>query len=150
MLLLFGMKSEESFRTGQDIRDRAFRFACRIVKFCEKLYQIGGVARLMAPQLLNCGTSLYGMLEEARAGESRKDFISKCTIGLKEIREAHGRLRIHEACGVGPEEEATGLRIEANEIVSIMTAIVGNTRTNAGLRPIRRRSESYEKVIHNS
>jgi len=80
------MCSDDAFRTGQDIRDRAFRFACRIVKFCERLYQIGGVARLMAPQLLNCGTALFPMLEEARAAESKRDFISKCSIGLKPIR----------------------------------------------------------------
>jgi four helix bundle protein len=123
--------SQDSFQTGQDIRDRSFRFACQIVKFCERLYQIGGVARMMAPQLLNCGTALYAMLEEARAAESRKDFISKCSIGLKEIREAHGRLRIHEACKVGPAEEATALRVEANALVSIVTRIVGNTRMNS-------------------
>ena len=132
------MHSHDARQTGQDIRDRAFRFACRIVAFCKGLYQAGGVARLMAPQLLNCGTSLYAMLEEARAAESRKDFISKCTIGLKEIREAHGRLRIHEACKVGPTDEATALRVEANELVSIVTAIVGNTRTNAGLNQSER------------
>ena len=33
----------------------------------------------------------------------------------------------------------------ANELVSIMTTIVGNTRANAGLTPIRR--NSYVKVI---
>ena len=126
-----GVPAQDAFRTGQDIRDRSFHFACRIVSFCERLYQIGGVARLMAPQLLNCGTSLYAMLEEARAAESRKDFISKCSIGLKEIREAYGRLRIHEACKVGPAAEATALRIEANALVSIVTRIVGNTRTNS-------------------
>lgn len=125
------MPSQETFRTGQDIRDRSFRFACRIVSFCEQLYQVGGVARLMAPQLLSSGTALYAMLEEARAAESRKDFISKCSIGLKEIREAHGRLRIHEACKIGPAAEATELRTEANALVSIVTRIVGNTRTNS-------------------
>ena len=105
---------------------------------------------MMAPQLLNSGTALYPMLEEARAGESRKDFISKCTIGLKEIREAHGRLRIHEACNIGPREPASALREEANELVAIMTAIVGNTRTNAGLKPMRAARPSYEKTIPNS
>jgi len=95
------MSSDGTFKAGQDVRNRAFRFACRIVKFCERLYQIGGVAKLMAPQLLNCATALLPMLEEARAAESKRDFISKCSIGLKEIREAHGRLRIHEACNVG-------------------------------------------------
>jgi len=77
----------DACRTGQDIRDRAFRFACRIVKFCEALYQAGGIARLMAPQLLDSGTALFPMLEEARAAESKRDFISKCSIGLKEIRD---------------------------------------------------------------
>ncbi|HMJ87413.1 MAG TPA: four helix bundle protein [Vicinamibacterales bacterium] len=145
------MRSDDAFKAGQDIRDRAFRFACRIVKFCERLYQIGGIARLMAPQLLDCGTALFPMLEEARAAESKRDFISKCSIGLKEIRETHGRLRLHEACSVGPVDEATKLRIEANELVSIVTTIVGNTRANAGLKPIRRKAAtSYFKNIPNS
>lgn len=105
----------------------------------------------MAPQLLDCGTALFPMLEEARAAESKRDFISKCSIGLKEIRETHGRLRLHEACSVGPVDEATKLRIEANELVSIVTTIVGNTRANAGLKPIRRKAAtSYFKNIPNS
>jgi hypothetical protein len=82
---MFAMDNERNpgFEDGQDIRDRAFEFACRIVRFCQKLYELGGIARMMAPQLLNCGTSPSGMLEEARAGESKRDFISKCCIALK-------------------------------------------------------------------
>jgi len=114
--------------TGQDIRDRSFRFACGVVAFCEKLYDCGGVARVMAPQLLRCGTSTTAMLEEARADESRRDFISKCSIALKESREAHVRLRMHEACRVGPVIEAAALRAEAHEILLIIGTIVRNTR----------------------
>src|SRR5262245_48512629 len=120
----------ESHRTGDDIRERAFRFGCGVVTFCQRLHQAGGIARLMAPQLLNSGTALYSMLEEARAAESRRDFISKCSIGLKEVREAHGSLRIHEACAIGPADEVRELRIEANALVAIMTRIIGNTKTN--------------------
>jgi four helix bundle protein len=119
------------FEHGQAIRERSFRFACRIVTFCDQLVRAGGIARLMAAQLLDSGTALYAMLEEARAAESRRDFISKCSIGLKEIREAHGRLRIHEACRIGPLEEVTALRTEANALVSIVTRIVGNTRNSS-------------------
>jgi four helix bundle protein len=126
---------------GADIRERAFLFGCEVVKFCAKLYKLGGVARDMAPQLLNAGTALYPMLEEARAAESKADFISKCSVGLKEVREAYGRLRTHEACGIGPTDEARKLRLEANELVSIVTRIVGNTKTNAGISPARRRFE---------
>ena len=136
-------------RPGEDIRERAFRFSCRIVKFCQRLYELGGIARAMAPQLLNAGTALYPMLEEARAAESRRDFISKCSIGLKEVRESYGRLRIHEACEIGPVTEARELRAEANELVSIMTAITGNSRANAGLAPARSRP-AYFKTVNSS
>jgi len=74
-------------RYGQDIRDRAFRFGCRIVIFCRRLDEEGGVARTLAPQLVRCGTSIGANLEEARGGESRRDFKSKCAISLKEARE---------------------------------------------------------------
>jgi len=101
--------------------------------FAKVLYSEGGIARAMALQLLRAGTALYPMLEEASAAESTRDFISKCNIGLKEVREAHGRLRFHEACGIGPELEARALRAEADELISIVTVIVRNTRTRAGL-----------------
>jgi four helix bundle protein len=133
-------------RPGEDIRERAFRFSCRIVKFCQRLYELGGIARAMAPQLLNAGTALYPMLQEARGAESRRDFISKCSIGLKEVRESYGRLRIHEACEIGPVAEARELRVEANELVSIMTAITGNTRANAGIAPARSRPAYFKSA----
>jgi four helix bundle protein len=87
----------------------------------------------MVPQLLNCSTSVPSMLEEARAAESRRDFISKCCIGLKEGREAHVRLRVCAECGIGPADEARALQSESNEIVAILGTIVRNTRRNAGI-----------------
>jgi four helix bundle protein len=92
-----------SLENGQDIRDRSFEFACSVVNFCQKLYTAGGVSRILAPQLVDCATSFAGMLEEARAAESDRDFISKCSIGRKEIRGSLLRLRVCERCGVGDE-----------------------------------------------
>jgi four helix bundle protein len=129
-----------SYEGGQDVRERAFRFACRVVTFCQKLYDGGGVGRMMVPQLVNCSTSFAGMLEEARAAESKRDFISKCCIGLKECREARTRLRICHACHLGPASDARDLVQEAQELTSIVGAIVRNTRRNAGLSPPQRRT----------
>jgi four helix bundle protein len=117
-----------SYRSGQDIRDRSFAFACRVVEFCHEVYCAGGVGRILVPQLVNCSTSVAAMLEEARAAESRRDFISKCCITLKECREASTRLRICEACRIGPPEKAHDLVQEAGELVSIIGTIVHNTR----------------------
>jgi four helix bundle protein len=122
-----------AYEGGQDIRDRSFEFACRVVEFCKKLYGQGGVARQVAPELIDASGSVASMLEEARGAESRRDFISKCCIGMKEARESHLRLRICHRCALGPRDEAQGLINEAQEIVSIVGAIVRNTRRNAGL-----------------
>jgi hypothetical protein len=51
-----------TFEDGQDIRDRAFEYACRVVRFCQLLSDAGGVGRLMVPQLLSCSLSFATML----------------------------------------------------------------------------------------
>ena len=127
------MEPVEYSRYGQDIRDRSFRFACRIVEFCKHLLDESGVARILAPQILRCGTSVGANLEEARGGESRRDFLSKCRISLKEARESAYRLRVLVATHVGPHEEAGALATEAIQIAAILGAIVRNTRRNASL-----------------
>jgi hypothetical protein len=40
------------------IRERAFRFACRTVKLCERLWTQGPAARKIADQLFRSGTSI--------------------------------------------------------------------------------------------
>lgn len=125
-------QNQSQLNPGQNIGDRAFEFACDVVEFGKVLYREGGIGRVMTPQLLRCATSVSAMLEEAKSAESRRDFISKCSVGLKEAREAHVRLRVHERCKVGPADKATGLRKEADEIVSILVAIVHKTRRGRG------------------
>jgi four helix bundle protein len=122
-----------AYEGGQDIRDRSFEFACRAVVYAQRLYDRGGAARVMAPQIIDASTSLPAMLEEARAAESRRDFVSKCSIGLKEAREAWVRLRISAKVETTGRSEADALIREAREIIDILGAIIRNTRRNAGL-----------------
>jgi four helix bundle protein len=127
-----------TYERGQDIRDRTFAFACRVVALCKVLYQTGGVGRMVTTQLLNCSTSVAAMLEEARAAESKRDFLSKCSIALKEARESHVRLRVCQATGLGALNQVRPLVQEAHEIVSILSAIIRNTRRRldaAGVAP---------------
>jgi four helix bundle protein len=153
-----GADARPTFEDGQDIRDRAFAFACRVVKFCQGLYERGGIGRVMVPQLVSSTLAFDTMLEEARGAESTADFISKCSISLKECRESWTRLRVCQACCIGPSVEARELVREANELISIVTAIVRNTRRNAakknaaGQAKRRRRSPpvGHEFQIPNS
>jgi four helix bundle protein len=142
--------SNPGFEDGQDIRDRTFEYACRVVKFCEAVFQAGGVGRMLAPQLANCSTSTAAMLEEARAAESDADCISKCSVSLKECRESWMRMRVFHRCRIGPRDEAAFLVKEGNELVSIITSIIRNKRRNMNARTWGRgsRAGARERVAH--
>ena len=76
-------------RDIQDVRERTFEFAVRIIKLCQHLDKTAGVPRTLSNQLLKAGTSVGANVEEAKGGQSRADFISKNAIALKEARETH-------------------------------------------------------------
>src|SRR5689334_10024031 len=85
----------------KDIQDRAFEFACRIVRLTEHIYRRRSLsARAIACQLLDAGTSVAANLEEASSAQSKPDFISKCSIAEKEARESRYWLRLLVASNV--------------------------------------------------
>lgn len=112
----------------EKIQERAFRFGCRIVKLYGFLHRKGGAARRLANQVLDSGTSIGANLEEADAGQSRSDFISKCNIALKEARETHYWLRLLVATDQVTTEMLSPLIQEANEIIAILTSIIRKSR----------------------
>ncbi|HVF87307.1 MAG TPA: four helix bundle protein [Pyrinomonadaceae bacterium] len=78
----------------RDIRERTFDFAVRIVKLCQHSDEKPGVRRMLGKQLLRSGASIGANIEEAQAGQSKPDFISKNAIALKEERETLYWLRL--------------------------------------------------------
>ena len=85
--------------------------------------------RQLSRQTVSAGTAIGASLEEADAGQSRADFVSKCTISLKEARETRYWLRVlYRACKEErPSIEKLG--IEATEIIAILTTIVKNAKS---------------------
>ena len=113
-----------------DLPERSFKFAVRIVKLCQMLDRQSSVSRTLSRQLLRSGTSIGANLEEAIAGQSKPDFISKQNIALKEARETLYWLRLLVASEVVLESRLTDLIIESNEMISILTASVRTARNN--------------------
>ena len=81
----------------RDIKERTFAFALEIVRLCRTLDGKRGPARTLGRQLLRSGTSIGANVEEAQAGQSQADFISKYNIALKEARETIYWLRLLDA-----------------------------------------------------
>ncbi len=64
-----------------DIRERALQYAMRSIKLFRFLQkQRDGVGMVLGRQFLRSATSIGANLVEAQAGESRRDFVHKCSI----------------------------------------------------------------------
>ena len=113
-----------------DITERTFEFACRVVKMCRTLDRTPGVNRTLSRQLLCSATSVGANVEEAQAGQSRADFVSKMSIALKECRETKYWLRLVTATELMPGTDLTDVLREANELCSILGAIIVSTKRN--------------------
>src|SRR5438552_5500324 len=87
------------------IVERAFQFACQIVKLCEKLWSRGPAARKIANQLFDSGTSIGANAEEAQGAQTKPDFIAKMSVSRKESRETVYWLRVAIATGIVTTEE---------------------------------------------
>ena len=115
-------------QTPRDIKERTFDFAVEIVHLCQRLDKIPGTTRTLGRQLLRSGTSIGANVEEAQAGQSRADFISKYSIALKEARETIYWLRLLIASGIQSNGQSETLHLEAREIARIIGSIIVNTR----------------------
>jgi four helix bundle protein len=109
-----------------DIRERTFAFAARIVKLCRFL-ENGSVSKSLVRQLIRAGTSVGANLEEAQAGQSKPDFISKNAIALKEARETNYWLRLILETTEFEEKVRRGIEElieESSEITKIIASII--------------------------
>jgi four helix bundle protein len=118
----------------RDLQERTFEFARRVVKLCQELYQMPGVNRLLAVQLLRSGASIGANVEEGQAGQSRADFISKYSIACKEARETHYWLRLLVASDIAIESELQEMIDEANQFVAILITIIKTSKNNSERR----------------
>ena len=100
--------------------DKSKRFAIRIVKLysflCDEKKEL-----VMSKQLLRCGTSIGANLAEAECAVSRKDFLSKVCIALKECSETQYWLEQLNDTGYISDEQYRSISEDAVEIRKILT-----------------------------
>lgn len=108
----------------RDIKERTFQFALDVVRLCQGLESRPGAWRVLGKQLLRSGTSIGANVQEAQAGQSRADFVSKYAIALKEARESIYWLRLLKESGLLRDGAVDTLTQEADEISRIIGAII--------------------------
>lgn len=111
----------EEFVAGNPVRAKSFEFALESVRLCRVLRD--RKEQVLAAQFLRAGTSIGANVEEALAGQSKRDFVAKMAIASKEAREAHYWLRLIKESGVAGITADSQLA-KADELIRLLTAIV--------------------------
>ena len=116
------------------LEERLIDFAANIILFTnhvDKSYAgnhlVGQIVRSSTSPALNYG--------EAHSAESKKDFIHKMGICLKELRETFNCLKIIERANITSNTELINkLKIEVNELISIFVSSIKTAKTNSEIK----------------
>ena len=110
-----------------EARDKSLAFAKRIVRayqyLCEDKKEF-----VLSKQLLRCGTSIGANIAEAQYGSSRKDFLNKLYIALKECAETLYWLGLLVSCDYLSNTEFQSLYADCEELRKILSAITKTIR----------------------
>jgi four helix bundle protein len=87
---------------------------------------------VLANQLLRSGTAIGANVEEAMAGQSRRDFAAKMAIASKEARESRFWLRLLRDGEMLDTARSSTLLADVDELVRILTAIVKTAQRPRG------------------
>jgi len=111
-------------RKGADISERLLELGAQVVRLVRQLPRdVAG--RHVSSQLVRSSTSGGANYEEARAAESRADFVHKLGIAAKELRESTYWLRLIQKSGM----TTTSLDALIQSTVELTAILIASIRT---------------------
>ena len=115
-----------------DLEERLIKFAVLIIEIAEELpHTLAG--KHLAGQMVRSGTSPALNYGEATSAESRKDFVHKIKIVLKELKETRVALKILTLANLYSKKEKLEFAIkESNELIAIFITSVNTALKNIG------------------
>ncbi|WP_375240687.1 four helix bundle protein [Polaribacter sp.] len=109
------------------VQKKSFQFSLKIISLYKMLQKEKEF--VISNQILRSGTSIGANIEEALAGQRKRDFTAKMSISSKEARETKYWLRLLN------ESELTKLNVNSlildiDELIRILTSIVKTSQQN--------------------
>ena len=111
------------------VGDKSLTFGKRIAK-CYRHLKDKKRETVMSKQLLRSGTSIGANVREGLYAQSRKDFVSKLNIALKEAGETDYWLDVIHSAEYFTDQEFDSLKADNDELLKLLTAIIKKTKEN--------------------
>ncbi len=115
------------------IQNRSKIFVIRVIKAYSEIikkYSHDDASRVLSKQFLRSGTSIGANCKEAISAQSKKDFINKYEIALKEARETEYWIEIMIETEIVPLKKFSLLLKEIDEIIRILVAIIKSLKSD--------------------
>ena len=109
------------------LKSKSFDFAIRVINLYEYLKKRHS-EYIVSQQILRAGTSVGALVREAEFAESRKDFMHKLSIGLKEANESVYWLQLLYATEFINKKMFDSMIIDATELLKMLIASVKTTK----------------------
>ena len=115
--------------TQSIVGEKSLAFAKRIA-LCYRHLHDKKKESVMSKQLLRSGTSIGANVREGLYAQSRKDFISKLNIALKEAGETDYWLDVIQSAEYLTDQEYNSLKSDNNELIKLLISIIKTTKEN--------------------
>jgi len=113
-----------------DLEERLVNFSVLIIEIVNEMPN-SKAGNHLSGQIVRSGTSVSLNYGEAQSGESRKDFIHKMKVVLKELRETYVCLKIiHQAKLYKTESKIEKAKNENDELISIFVKSLETAQKN--------------------
>ena len=116
-----------------DLEDRLLGFAVRVSRAAHRFPRTF-MGRHVATQLVRAASSPAANYAESQAAESRRDFVHKLRVCLKELRETLTWLKFARRGGLCDADGFAPLAAECDELLAILSTCV-KTATSKTRRP---------------
>jgi four helix bundle protein len=108
------------------LKSKSFDFSLKVLDLATKLKEVKQFE--IASQVLRSGTSIGANIVEAQRAESRKDFIHKLKLALKEADETKYWFEIINAKIFEIDNELSNLN---GELIKLLVSIIKTTKNNS-------------------
>jgi len=121
------------------IREKSFRFALETIEVFKQLQ--ADREFVLSRQLLRSGTSIGANVEEALAGQSRRDFLAKMALASKEARETRYWLTLLQKSNL-TKIELSQATANIEELIRILTSIVKTTAKDPATQNLKLKTQN--------
>jgi four helix bundle protein len=115
-----------------NLDERMIDFSVKVIQYTESLPK-SNTGIYFQDQIMRSVSSSVLNYSEAQSAESRKDFIHKVKLSLKELRETYSGLRILKKLSQKENHNIELMIQENNELISILVKSIKTARKNMNI-----------------